>query len=90
MGFSTPQYYIKSSSYLTVENLSKLFLNRRKNSPYELDGIVVKHNKEYKNVKETIKHGFAFKDFFDGDKAEVTVNHVEWNISKDGKMKPRV
>lgn len=87
-GFTT--VYNETISTPTVESLSKVLLQRRSASPFEVDGIVVMHDKVYPRVKENPPYGFAFKSAAALDTVEVTVSHVEWNISKDGYYKPVV
>ena len=63
----------------------------KNNSDYEIDGIVITHNKPY-DIKIGVNppYSFAFKSNELLDVAEVIVNNVEWNISKDRYMKPVV
>lgn len=69
-------------------NLLKDFKN---NSEYEIDGIVITHNKPYQIKNgDNPPYSFAFKSNELLDVAEVIVNNVEWNISKDRYMKPIV
>jgi DNA ligase (NAD+) len=75
---------------VTVEQLSHELVERRRMSPYEIDGIVVMHNKIHPRVFENPEYGFAFKSVLTMDKAEVTVLKVEWNMSKDGIYVPVV
>jgi DNA ligase (NAD+) len=67
-----------------LNTLSNKLTERRKHSPYEIDGIVVVQNKIYSRVNGNPNHAFAFKSILTMDKAEVTVTKVEWNMSKDG------
>ena len=66
----------------------KLF---KSNSLYEIDGIVITHNKyhPFKDGKNP-DYSFAFKANILLDEAEVTVNDVEWNVSKHKILKPIV
>jgi NAD-dependent DNA ligase len=73
---------------LSVETLSNMLVNRREKSEFEVDGIVVAHNKMHQRAKENPKYAFAFKSVQTMSKAEVIVTHVEWNISKDGYLIP--
>lgn len=78
-------------SLLTNEKLFELLKDFKKNSDYEIDGIVITHNKPY-DIKngDNPPYSFAFKSNELLDVAEVIVNNVEWNISKDRYMKPVV
>jgi NAD-dependent DNA ligase len=75
---------------VNVEDLSDVLVERRRQSPFEIDGIVVMHNKEHPRVFENPDYAFAFKSVLTMDKAEVTVMKVEWNMSKDGIYVPVV
>lgn len=82
---------LPDKSQVTLEHLSQILMDRRKNSPYECDGIIVAHNDVHRIVKGTNpSYAFAFKSIHTHEEAEVVVSHVEWNISKDGYIKPTV
>jgi len=76
---------------LSNEHLFELLKDFKKNSEYEIDGIVITHNKSYE-IKdgENPPYSFAFKSNELLDVAQVIVTNVEWNISKDRYMKPIV
>lgn len=89
LGFKVVDYQVLSEAKLTNEKLSDILTDRRQNSPYEIDGIVVMHNKLHRRVnKENPPYGFAFKSLHTMAKAEVIVANVEWNLSKDGLLVP--
>ena len=74
---------------LTMDYLSKILLERRKDSPYDVDGIVVFHEGDHKYVAgKNPSYGFGFKSLLTHTEAEVIVKEVEWNASKDGYLKP--
>lgn len=75
---------------LTNEMLSESLILWRQQSKYDMDGIVVSHDKMYERSSGNPKHAFAFKMVLDEQKAEAVVLDVEWNTSKDGYLKPRV
>lgn len=76
---------------LTVSGLSTVLMNRRKNSPFECDGIVVMHDENHRSVKgKNPTYGFAFKSIATHEEADVVVTEVTWNASKDGYLKPLV
>ena len=71
--------------------LSKLLVDWRTNYTYEIDGIIVAHNKVYPERKnKNPDHAFAFKMVLSDQVAEAKVVNIEWNPSKDGYLKPRV
>ena len=78
-------------SEMSHETLSKLLMERRQDSPYEVDGIVVMHDDQHSMVLgKNPPYGFAMKSVLLHDEAEVMVTHVEWNQSKHGYLKPIV
>lgn len=89
-GFTVAYHKTISEHILSNEYLSKKLMDRRKDSPYEVDGIVIAHNALHPRTKGNPKHAFAFKNIQMLEKAEVNVSHVEWNISKDGYIIPTV
>ena len=82
------QYTILANLNNTI--LSDLLQTWRNQSIYDMDGIVVIHNKLYERKSGNPKHAFAFKMVLTDQKAEAKVVNVIWNPSKDGYLKPRV
>jgi DNA ligase (NAD+) len=83
--------YYKYFKNLNINILSNILIDRRKKSPYEIDGIIVSENKYYEPIKEgNPKHQVAFKMIIDDQKIETTVINIEWNVSKDFILKPIV
>lgn len=78
------------TTQLTLSKLSDTLVERRKMSPYEIDGIVVSHNDTHERLQQNPDHSFAFKSVITMEKAEVIVTKVEWNMSKDGIFVPIV
>jgi NAD-dependent DNA ligase len=83
-------YEVMKSNEIDVETLSDILVDRRRESPFEIDGIVVMHDQVHPRVFENPEYAFAFKSVLTMDKAEVTVLKVEWNMSKDGIYVPVV
>lgn len=74
---------------LNLETLSNILQKWRKESEYEIDGIVVYHNGDHKIINgKNPKYAFAFKTIMTQEQAEVIVTDVEWNISKHRLLKP--
>lgn len=86
----TVHHLLLKERNFNLDTLSEELMRRRKDSPYEIDGIVVSHNEVYPRVQENPEHSFAFKSVLTMEKAEVTVTKVEWNMSKDGLFVPVV
>ena len=90
-GFSPVWHRVVKTSDLTMENLSKLLMARRAESPYDIDGIVIFHEAEHNQVAgKNPSYAFAFKSILTHEEAEVIVTEVVWNSSKDGYLKPLV
>ena len=83
--------YNKTVKKPTVGSLSKMLLDFKNDSPYEIDGIIVHINKEYtRNTSGNPSYAFAFK-LRSIDSIKITeVEEVKWEISKWGRFKPRV
>ena len=91
LGLNVVNHQIIDQSQLNLEYLSEHLIKRRNESLYEIDGIVVRDNTIYPNLPgKNPKYSFAFKTILTHEQAEVVVSHVEWNISKDGFLKPTV
>jgi len=76
---------------LSIEFLYDLYKEWKDKSKYEIDGLIIKHNGNYKlKVGENPKYSFAFKSLNMHRQVEVVVNDIEWNVSKDKYLKPIV
>lgn len=90
-GFIVVHRRVLEDTNVTMDALSKLLMRRRQESPYECDGIIVHHDALHKLVAgSNPKYAFAFKSIHTHEEAEVVVSQVEWNVSKDGYIKPTV
>lgn len=91
LGFIVVHSMTKKQEDISVESLSQILLDRRSHSPYECDGIVIIQDMIHKLIKgKNPSYGFAYKSILTHDEAEVVIRHIEWNISKDGYIKPTV
>lgn len=75
---------------ISEDSLSFYFKERKKKSKYDIDGIIITDNKIYKRTDGNPKHSFAFKELLEDQIVDTIVTDVEWRISKDGLIKPRV
>lgn len=75
---------------IDFDNLSKLLLERKNISEYEIDGIIISVNNlpPKRTSGSNPEYAFAFKDANLSASANVEVKHVEWVISKDNYIKP--
>lgn len=61
----------------------------RKQSPYEIDGIILTHNRIYPNITAgNPKHSVAYKNNSEGK--VTTVKEIIWNMSKYGVLIPTI
>ena len=89
LGFKTA--YAETISDIDIKLLSNRLVNRRDNSEYDIDGIIIAHDKYYERIDgENPKYSFAFKSIITSKKAEVLVLKVEWNLTKDDYLQPIV
>ena len=77
-------------SKVTTEYLSKKLLDWRENYSWEIDGIVVSHDKIHPRTTGNPKHAFAFKMVLSDQIVEARVHDVLWSPSKDGYLKPKI
>jgi NAD-dependent DNA ligase len=76
---------------INIINLSTLLKERKDNSEYDIDGMIVSYGNPKKRLeKGNPDYAFAFKQTFENQTVNVTVLDVEWNESKDGYLKPRL
>ena len=74
---------------ITIEFLSSYFKTRRETSDYKIDGIIVTQIGDFKrNSNSNPDYAFAFKEMLDEQMAITIVESIEWNLSKDGYLKP--
>lgn len=90
-GFVSVDYIQIDDKTMTFGELSSILMTRREQGLYEIDGLVVTHDKYHKHEKDrNPEYAFAFKHLLNQEMAEVIVKHVEWNVSKDAYIKPVV
>ena len=87
LGFDTVDYKIVSD--INDNSLSEYLKKRRSESKYIIDGIIVTNNELYqRNTKSNPEYSFAFKDVLEDQISDATIIDIEWNVSKDGLIKP--
>lgn len=88
-GFKTVYNY--STEIVTNNSLSQSLIDRRENSPYEIDGIIVTDDLPHKRPTEkNPKYAIAFKMVLDDQCAEVHVIGMNWQPSMYGVLTPVV
>ncbi len=95
--FIIPNYVTSLGTHLIDNNVTKILNKMREESAYEIDGVVVEVDlanlrKKINPSKDTLNPEYArkYKVADASNLAIATVVSVEWNISKDGYLKPRV
>ena len=88
MGFKVVRHQLIKKELINDE-LFEFLKNYKSTSEYEIDGIVITHNKKYPlKDGENPKYSFAYKSNLLIDQVEVIVTDINWNISKDKYLKP--
>jgi NAD-dependent DNA ligase len=83
--------YTSLPAPLSAPTLSATLYQRRKASPFDIDGVVVSQDAPYaRATDENPRYAAAFKDMSMHDRAETLVTKVAWDVSKDGFLKPTV
>ena len=97
LGFLTPHYVVISHLSLNEDVLNEVLDIMRRDSSYEIDGIVVEFNEVKKRqslgfhiTSANPKYGFKWKTRSADNLAKAVVIGVEWNISADKYWKPTV
>lgn len=91
MGFTVVKYKKISKKDMTTAGLSEILLDRKKSSPYEIDGIIIQSDAPYdRNTDGNPDYLFAFKMLMSEDIYQTTVKRVQWDVSKWGYLKPVV
>ena len=87
---SVVHYSLKNK--ITIDMLSEMLIDGRKNYKYEIDGVVVIDDSKYypQETGSNPSWGFAFKQILTDQIAESTVVDVIWEISKDKYIKPKI
>lgn len=89
LGFTTVRRELIKD--ITIDTLMETLIRFKSTSQYEIDGIIVQPNLPYeRNTYGNPEYAFAFKMRLEGNLVEADVVGVDWNVSKWGRLKPRV
>ena len=90
LGFNT--VFNESNIDIDFGNLSYILSNRKNMSDYEIDGIIVSSDilPSKRSSGSNPEYAFAFKDASLSYTANVEVLNVEWSVSKDNYIKPKL
>jgi DNA ligase (NAD+) len=82
----------KTLAPLTVEHLQETLLYLKANSHYDIDGIIISDDSKVYDAPESgnPKYSVAFKMMLTEQTQLTTVKRVEWNVTKNKLLKPRV
>lgn len=76
---------------IDINLLSEILVQRKQESSYEIDGIIVHTNSKYnRNISGNPEYAFAYKITFDDNLIDTEVIEVEWNTTKWNVLKPRI
>ena len=91
-GFITARNTPVPAGGLTEDRLKELLLEYKAASLYEIDGIIVNDDLAAHTYPKsgTPKYAVAFKMRLEEQMATTTIEFVEYNITKNGLLKPRV
>lgn len=84
---------VSNKEFKTINEdvLSNHLKKRKKETLYDIDGIIITdNNKHERNIDGNPKYSIAFKELLEDQIVETEVTDVEWRVSKDGLIKPRV
>lgn len=87
---NTVKHLVMKDKDIDNEVLSKILLDWRKNYSWEIDGVIVCHDKIHPRKSGNPDHAFAFKMVLSDQILESRVIDVLWTPSKDGFVKPRI
>lgn len=96
LGFTVVNNDIVNAKDISDSFLTAKFLDVRKNSVYELDGIVLTVNDHTSLVNKSTstslnpEHSVKYKVLDENSTVETYVKNVHWEISKSGFLKPRI
>lgn len=86
------QYDNNVMSDLTTLRLQELLISYKEKSNYEIDGIIIADDSKLYSIPSSgnPKYAVAFKMVLENQVKSTVVENVEYNISKNGILKPRV
>lgn len=89
LGFKNVYYQKEKDINFSV--LSTILKQRKNNSDYEVDGIIVTDNNTHQlQTNKNPEYAFAFKELLEDTFKETIIQDIEWNVSKNGVIVPTV
>jgi DNA ligase (NAD+) len=90
-GFTVAKYQLFTHTLIKSDWLMNTLLEWKEKSSYEIDGIILTDNHSHPfTLSGNPSYAKAFKFNSLDDSVPTKVKIVEWNISKDGKLKPTI
>ena len=81
----------KNNISINFKTLEGLLTQFKKESIYLIDGIIIRHNKNYSvNTSGNPDYAFAFKMVLQEQIKEAKIVKVHWNVSKFGVLFPQI
>lgn len=75
----------------SVDDLNNLLTKRKQSSEYDVDGLVITSDAPHRRSESgNPAYSIAYKSLQFMDRAITVIRRVEWNVSKDGYLKPRL
>ncbi len=91
VGFTVAKYELFAHTLIKPDWLMNTLLDWKDKSPYEIDGIIVTDNHSHQlTLSGNPSYAKAFKFNSLDDSVPSKVKKIEWNVSKDGKLKPTI
>ena len=92
MEVNVAKYTIYNASSLGESQLPALLIDYKKQSKYEIDGIILSDNTKPHNrvTSGNPSYAVAFKMPLDEQMANTVILNIEYNISKHGALNPRI
>ena len=92
MGVNVAKYTIYDETLLGENQLPALLIDYKKQSKYEIDGIILSDNKKPHNrvTSGNPSYAVAFKMPLEEQMANTVILNIEYNISKHGALNPRI
>ena len=92
MDVNVARYSIYNNSSLVENQLPALLIDYKKQSKYEIDGIILSDNTKTHNrvTSGNPSYAVAFKMPLDEQMANTVILNIEYNISKHGALNPRI
>ena len=91
LGFKTPRNEILKVKHIEEEELMKLLPEWKKESKYEIDGLIITQDKPQKrNIDGNPDYSRAFKMDLDEQRGVGEVEEILWEVSRHGKIIPRI